>query len=94
MFFLFFYDAEEECVIHSKSNNIKFTSYNDTNEVVDELFKSLRSKYQRNLETSMRASDFIFDSVHLMYYKYKVNFKRGGSYIDSPDWIIKKKKQQ
>ena len=27
-----------------------------------------------------------------MYYKcYKKNFKLGGSYIDSPDWIKKKK---
>ena len=40
----------------------------------------------------MRASDFIFDSVKRMYYKcYKVNFKYGGSYINSPDWIKKKK---
>ena len=40
----------------------------------------------------MRGSDFIFDSVQLMYYKcHKVNFKRGGLYIDSPDWIKKKK---
>ena len=29
-------DAEEEHVIHSKSDNIKFTSYYDANEVVDE----------------------------------------------------------
>ena len=36
----------------------------------------------------MRGSDFIFDSVQHMYYKcHKVNFKRRGSYIDSPDWI-------
>ena len=40
----------------------------------------------------MRGSDFIFDSVQLTYYKcHKVNFKRGGLYIDSPDWIKKKK---
>ena len=40
----------------------------------------------------MRRSDFIFDSVQLTYYKYhKVNFKRGSSYFDSPDWIRKKK---
>ena len=40
----------------------------------------------------MRGSDFIFDSVQLMYYKcHKVNFKRGDSFIDSPDWIKKKK---
>ena len=39
----------------------------------------------------MRGSNFIFDSVQLMYYKcHKINFKRGGSYIDSPDWIKNK----
>ena len=40
----------------------------------------------------MKGSDFIFDSVQLMYYKcYKVSFKRVGSYIDSQDWIKKRK---
>ena len=40
----------------------------------------------------MRGSDFIFDSVQLLYYKcHRVNFILGGSYIDSPDWIKKKK---
>ena len=59
--------------------------YNDANEVFDELFESLHSRYQGNLETSMRAKDFIFDSVQLMYYKcHKVNFSRDGSYIDFP----------
>ena len=38
----------------------------------------------------MRGSDFIFDSVQLMYYKYhKVSFKRGGSLI-----VILDKKQK
>ena len=78
--------------MHSTSDNIKFTHYSRANEVVDELFESLRSRYQGNLETSMRESDFIFDSVQLMYYKcHKVDFICGGSYIDSPDWIKKKK---
>ena len=78
--------------MHSTSGNIKFTSYNDANEVVNEVFESLCSRYQGNLETSMRGSDFIFDSVQLMYYKcHKVNFRHGDSYIDSPDWIKKKK---
>ena len=52
-------DAEKERVLHSRSNNMKITSYNDVNEVVDELFDWLRSRYQENLETSMRRSDFI-----------------------------------
>ena len=43
-------------------------------------------KYQGKLELSMKGSGFIFDSVQLMYYKCdKGNFKRSGSYIDSPD---------
>ena len=65
--------------MHSTSKNINFTSYNDANEVVDELFQSVRSRYQGNLETSMRRNDFIFDSVQLMYYKcHEVNFRRCG----------------
>ena len=40
----------------------------------------------------MRVSYFSFDSVQRMYYKcHKVNFRRGGSNNDSPDWIKKKK---
>ena len=42
---------------------MKFTTYNDVNEVVDELFESFRLKYQDNLETSMRGNDVIFDLV-------------------------------
>ena len=53
--------------MHSKSNNIKIMSYNDANEVVDELFESLCSRYQDNLEKSMRGSDFLFDSVQLLH---------------------------
>ena len=38
----------------------------------------------------MKGSDSIFDGVNLLYNKFhKINSKRGGSYIDSPDWIKK-----
>ena len=72
-------DAEEERVMHQSSDNIKFTSYIDVNEIVHELFDSLRSRLQGNLEISMKGSDFIFDSAQMMYYKcHKVNFRLGG----------------
>ena len=88
-------DTEEERVMHPSSNNIKLIPYSDANDVIEKLFKPLRSKYQDNLETSMKGSDFIFDLLPLMYYKcHKVYFKRGGSYIDSPDWIQKIKQQK
>ena len=48
-------DTEEERAMQSTSDSVKFASYNDANKVVNE---SLRSKYQYNLETSMKRSDF------------------------------------
>ena len=72
--------------MQSGSGNIMFTPYSDANEVIDELFESLHSKYQVNLETSVRRSDFIFNSVQLMYYKcHRINFILAGLSIDSPD---------
>ena len=49
-------------------------------------------KYQEGLEKSMKGSDFVFDSVDLLYYKlHKISLNRGGSYIDSPEWLKNKK---
>ena len=73
-------DSEKQRDMHSRSDSIKLTSYIDANEVVDQLFKPLRSRYQGHSETLMRGSDFIFDSVQLMYYIcHNVDFKRGDS---------------
>ena len=78
--------------MHTSSGNVKFIPYSDANDVLDELFKSLCSRYQENLEISMRGSNLIFDLVQVMYYKcQKTNCSLGGSYIESPDWIKKKK---
>ena len=57
-------DTKEEHVMHLNNGNIKFTSYNVGNKVVNEIFKSLPSKHQENLETSMKGRDF--DSVQLL----------------------------
>ena len=40
----------------------------------------------------MRGSEFIFDSVDALYYDLnKISLSRGGSYIDSPEWLKNKK---
>ena len=86
-------DTEEEHVMHSKRDNIKFTSYNVANEVVDEVSEFFCSRYQCNVEILTEETEFTFDSVQLMYYEsHRVNFRCGGSYIDSPDWINPKNK--
>ena len=40
----------------------------------------------------MKRREFVFDYVHLLYYKcHKTNGNCGGLYIDSPDWIKNRK---
>ena len=89
--FISFIDNDEECVMHSKSDNIEIMINDEAGEVIEELFDSLKNRYQNNLE-SMKGSDFVFEYVYLLYYEcHKINPNRGGSYIDSPDWIKNKK---
>ena len=39
-------------------------------EVIQELFDSLKNRYQNNSE-SMKGTEFVFDYVQLLYYKYQ-----------------------
>ena len=85
-------DIDEERVIHSQSDSKEFKIYDNAYDVLDELFKSLLSRYQSSLETLRRGNDFIFNSVQFLYYKCRrINLGRGVSCIDSPDWIKKEK---
>ena len=84
-------DNDEERVMHSKSNNTKIMINDEADEVIKELFDSLRNRYQ-NILGSMKGSEFVFDYVQLLYYKcHKINLNLGESYIDSLDWIKNKK---
>ena len=86
-------DNDEEHVMHSKSDNKEIMINDEADEIIEGLFDSLKSRYQNNLE-SIRGREYVFDYVHLMHYKcHKINPIRGGSYIDSPEWIKTKKQQ-
>ena len=64
---------------------------NEADQVIKILFDSLKNRYQNNFQ-SIRGSEFVFNYVHLLYYKcHKINFNHGGSYIVSPHWIKIKK---
>ena len=87
-------DNDEECVMHSKSDNIEIMINDKAEEVIEKLFRSIKKRFQNNLESmkGMQGSEFVFDYVQLLYYKcHKINPNRGGSYINSPDWIKNKK---
>ena len=65
---------------------------NETNEITEELFKSLLQRYEEGLEESVKGSEFVFDSDGLLKYKLnKISLNRGGSYIDSPECLKTKK---
>ena len=70
--------------MYTYSDNVKILN-NETDDIINELFESIFDKYQEELEKNMRGSEFIFNSIDLLYYKlHKIRLKRGGSYIDSP----------
>ena len=85
-------DSDETRTMHAKSNNVEIMMGSETDEIIEELFKSFLQRYQEGLEESMRGSEFVFDAVDALYYNLnKISLSRGGSYIDSPKWLKNKK---
>ena len=84
--------SDETRVIHTSSANEEFMNGSDTDEIINELFRSLLQRYQENLQEKMKGSDFAFDGVNYLYYDLnKISISKGGSYIDSPKWLKDKK---
>ena len=84
-------DNDEERVMHSETDKKEVMINDKADEVVEELFESLKNRYQNNLEL-MKVSELVFNYVHLLYYKcHKINPNCGGLYIDFTDWIKNKK---
>ena len=69
--------------MHSKRDDIEIMTNDEADEVIKELFDSLKSRYQNNLE-SINGNEFLFSKCP------KVNLNRGGLYMDSPNWIQNK----
>ena len=87
--FIFSKDSDETRTMHTKSNNLIGS---ETDEIIEEIFKSFSQNYQEGLEESMRGSEFVYDSVNALYYNLnRVSLSRGGSFIDSAKWLRKKK---
>ena len=64
-------DSDETRTMHTKSDNIEIMMGNETDEIIEKLFKSLLQKYQDGLEESMRGSKFIRDSADLCITTFK-----------------------
>ena len=85
-------DYEETRTIYTKSRNIEIMKGDETDEIITKPFEFLFQNNQKNLEEPIRGSEFVPDSIDLLYYHLqKVGLKRSGSYIDSPEWLKNKK---
>ena len=54
-------DVDEEHVMHTKSDNTKIMTYDEVNEVIEELFQSLFFEISNRIRSIDESSDFIFD---------------------------------
>ena len=71
-------DSDETQTMHTKSNNVEILIGSNTDEIIKDLFESFLQKYQEGLEESMRGSEFVYDSVDVLYYNLnKVSLRRG-----------------
>ena len=85
-------NTDELRIMYTKSNNAEIMKGIEMDDIINELFESFLKKHQEGLETEMERSNFVFESVDLLYSSlHKISLDKGGSYIDSPDWIKNKK---
>ena len=78
--------------MHTRSDKIEIMIGDDSDDIIEEHFKSFLQKYEENLQNKMRGSDFEFDGVNFLYYDFnEISLNRSGSYIDSPKWLKDKK---
>ena len=61
-------DSDETRTMHTKSINIEIMTGSETDEIIEHIFESSLQKYQEGLEESMRGSEFVYDSVDVLYY--------------------------
>ena len=84
---------EETRTIYTKTEPVKDFMGSETKDVIDELFNTRLQRFQNAQETSNeRGSEFIPDSVELLYYHFqRIYIRRDESCIICPDWIASKK---
>ena len=90
--FFLFKDSDETRTVHTKSDNTEIMMGSETDEIIKELFKFVLQRCQEGLEESMKGSEFIFDSVDVLYYDLnKIRLNKAGSYKNSSEWLKNKK---
>ena len=72
-FISFKQDSNETRIMYTRSINAEIVIGSNTNEVIEDLLKSLLQGNQENLEEKMKGSEFVFDDVNSFYYDLNKN---------------------
>ena len=85
--------SDERRITHfSRSDNVICRPSSDPLEILEQLTSSLYQKYQNDLYLSHESSRFVYESVECKIHFHKIDLRRGASFIDTPEWLKKKKK--
>ena len=86
-------DFEDTRTIYSASKPVEIFMGSNTDNIIDTLFNTILNRIQEAMETANeRGSGFTHESAGLFYYHFqRIDIRRGGLYIASPDWISSKK---
>ena len=77
---------EETDIMHSKSDNVEIMRGRSTNDILNMLIETFKQRYQEDLETRMRGSNYVFNQVKLLeYHFHKISINRGSSYLPTLD---------
>ena len=76
----------EKYVMHSKNCHLETMINDKADKVMENIFESLKNRYQNNLE-SIKGNEFLFNLFVALEMSSNKNETRDRSYIDFLDWI-------
>ena len=85
---------EDTCTIYTRSEPVEIFVGSNTSDVTDRPVDTTLKRFQEAIKTSVKESEFTYESVGLLYYHFQgIDIRRAESYITYPDWIVSKKQQ-
>ena len=90
--FISFNDNDKKQIMYTKSGHVNIMRGYAPNDIINELFHTLKTRYQVGLETRMVGSNFIFDHIDCLEYHFnEINLNRVSTYIPLPKHLANKK---
>ena len=85
---------EDTCTIYTRSEPVEIFVGSNTSDVTDRPVDTTLKRFQEAIKTSVKESEFTYESAGLLYYHFqRIDIRRAESYIIYPYWIVSKKQQ-